>query len=58
MKSPTFLKINSLDIPGFTNTKKAEKASKEVEKKAKTVNEKPSVAKKKKTVKKKAVKKD
>ena len=51
-------KINSLDIPGFTNTKKAEKAPKEVEKKAKTVNEKPSVAKKKKTVKKKAVKKD
>ena len=54
----TFLKINSLDIPGFTNTKKAEKAPKEVEKKAKTVNEKPSVTKKKKTVKKKAVKKD
>ena len=54
----TFLKINSLDIPGFTNEKKVVKAQKEVEKKAKTVNEKPSIAKKKKTVKKKAVKKD
>ena len=53
----TFIKINSLDIPGFTNKKKADNAPKDVEKKAKTVNEKPSVTKKKRTVKKKAVKK-
>ena len=53
----TFLKINSLDIPGFSKVKKAEKTTKVVEKKAKKTDDKPAAVKKK-TVKKKAVKKD
>ena len=48
----TFLKINSLDIPGFTSKKAVKKASD-----TKLETEKKTVTKKKTTVKKKTVKK-